>query len=123
MRTPDLNLDFRRLNEVNVTELFDTLGVYVLWDGRSRSVPSYIGEGDLLKRVYDHSKVYAKPLSGYIGRLGDQSRRYFKTDAETVEAVLLHIADRIGRTPLHNRQSGSLTAVGRSFGEDQRIVN
>lgn len=112
---------FQRLDQITVAELFDTVGIYVLWDSQAKVRPSYIGEGDILSRLSSHSTKFAMPLNGYVAVLGNWSRKYFKTDGEVVEAVLLEISKRIGCYPLHNRQSGSTTAIDKAFRND-RVV-
>ena len=116
-----LHAHFERLDEIAVAELFEAVGTYVLWDSQARSRPSYIGEGDLLRRLSDHSVKFAMPLNGYVAVLGDPSRKYFKTDSELVEALLLEVSERIGRYPLHNRQQGSTTAIEKTF-QNNRVV-
>lgn len=116
-----LQADFMRLDKIPVAELFEAVGTYVLWDSQARARPSYIGEGDLLRRLSDHSVKFAMPLNGYVAVLGDPSRKYFKTDSELVEAVLLEVSKRIGRYPLHNRQQGSSTAINKTF-QSNRVV-
>jgi hypothetical protein len=116
-----INAYFQRLNEISVADLFETIGTYVLWDSQAKVRPSYIGEGDLLSRLSSHYMKFAKPLNGYVAVLGDWSRKYYKTDGEVVEAVLLVISKRIGCYPLHNRQRGSTTAIDKAFRYD-RVV-
>lgn len=113
-----LNAEFRRLDEISVADLFEAIGTYVLWDSQAKVRPSYIGEGDLLSRFSSHSMKFAMPLNGYVAVLGNWSRKYFKTDGEVVEAVLLEISKRIGCYPLHNRQSGSTAAIDKAFRND-----
>lgn len=48
--------EFQRFREVNLVELIGVTGVYVIWDARSKARPTYIGEGNILKRFTDHVK-------------------------------------------------------------------
>ena len=110
-----IDADFRLLSEVAVSELFGFVGTYVLWDGQARVKPSYIGEGNLLKRIVDHSRNYAMPLNGFIAVLGEETRVKAKRDAEILEAVLLDVAADTRRSPPNNSQAGSLRGIAGLF--------
>ena len=110
-----IDADFELLSEVPVSELFGFAGTYVLWDGQAQVKPSYIGEGNILKRIVDHSRDYATPLNGYIAVLGKASRARAKRDAEILETVLLEAAAETRRSPPNNSQSGSLRGITSLF--------
>lgn len=103
--------EFMRFDEVALSSLIGAMGVYVLWDGKSRVQPSYIGEGAILERLAQHAKRFAWPLDGYVAVMGDWSTLRTKRQAEVVEAVLLLVAGDTNRTPVHNDAAGKLTAV------------
>ena len=100
-----IHANFELLSEVPVTELFGFVGTYVLWDGQARVKPSYIGEGNLLKRLVDHSRDYATPLNGYIAVLGEAKRKKAKRDAQILETALLEAAAATRRRP-PNKSAG-----------------
>ncbi len=113
--------DFKRLDEIVVSDLLGVVGAYVIWDSQARVRPSYIGEGEILKRFSEHSLNFAMPIRGYVAVVGNLSRKYYKQDAEILEAVLLSIAERIDCFPLHNKQRGSYSAIERVF-ENSRVL-
>lgn len=110
-----IDADFRLLKEIAVSALFGFVGTYILWDGQARVKPSYIGEGNVLKRIVDHSKDYAMPLNGYIAILGEATRTGAKRDAEILETVLLEAAAETRRSPPNNSQAGSLRGIASLF--------
>lgn len=112
---------FELLSEVPVSELFGFVGTYVLWDGQAQVKPSYIGEGDILKRIVDHSKDYATPLNGYIAALGEATLKGAKRDAEILETVLLEAAARTRRIPPNNSQAGSRRGIARLL-KSHRVI-
>jgi len=106
-----INAKFARLADVSLQEVLGCIGVYVLWRPAADVRPSYLGQGVLLKRIWDHTKRFGSDIEGYIAAMkeGGESRR--KTDAEIVEHTLLEAGRRIDQVPLHNEAGGSLAAV------------
>ena len=45
--------NFQRSRDVDLTETIGATGVYVFWDARANARPTYIGEGNILKRFTD----------------------------------------------------------------------
>ena len=46
-----LTAEFVRFADLHLRSLFGMVGVYVLWDSRAIARPTYIGEGNVLKRL------------------------------------------------------------------------
>ncbi len=107
--------DFLRLDEVPLSALIATVGVYVIWDGKARARPTYIGEGTILQRVAQHASRFTRPFDGYLALLGDWSGNRPKRDAEILEAVLLAVAEETDRLPTQNRSPGKMRAIHRVF--------
>lgn len=111
------NFEFEKLSDTNISDYFGAVGVYILWDSQAKKVPSYIGEGGIFKRFSDHEKNFAHPIDGYVafgGRISDGIKSY-KKESELLEAVLLHISERIGKEPKHNRQKNYTTPIKKYF--------
>lgn len=106
-----IKLRFIRLSEVSLADVYDEIGVYVLWSGKAKAVPSYIGEGNVLQRFNDHTKKSwaARPIDGVIALINTKTRQ--KTYAELAETALLQVAKGINRAPKHNRNQGKPTAA------------
>jgi hypothetical protein len=106
-----IKLHFIRLSEVSLPDIYDQTGVYVLWSGKAKAVPSYIGEGDVLERFNSHARKSwaARPIDGVIALIKTATRR--KAYAELAEAALLHVAKIINRYPTHNGNRGKPTAA------------
>lgn len=106
-----LKLHFIRLSEVSLAAIYDEIGVYVLWSGKAKVVPSYIGEGNVLQRFNDHTKKSwaARPIDGVIALIETKTRQ--KTYAELAEAALLDVATNINRAPKHNGNQGKPNAA------------
>jgi hypothetical protein len=86
----------------------------VLWDSQARARPSYIGEGNILKRlVAEHAARFALPRDGYAAPL-DGSAQRAKADAEIVEALLLRKTLTGGRALTW--RLGSSMGLMQSFG-------
>ena len=102
--------EFQRFADTHPGDLFGESGIYVLWDGRAKACPTYIGEGNLLKRLGDHSqrnaRRFAKPLDGYIAIIGGISRGVHKTGRRLEGLQLM-------RTPLCG---GQTSHTGRGYG-------
>lgn len=99
-----INLEFDDLDRIPVAALFGQTGVYVLWSRAAESRPTYLGEGKILSRLSDHVGWLTRGMRGVAGITstdGSASQRA-KRDAEIAEAVLLFVADDIGRTPTRN---------------------
>lgn len=103
-----IQANFRSLEEVSVQDVHDRLGVYVLWSGSARKAPSYIGEGDVLRRFSSHlRRPWARrPITGYIALLDNGTGLEQKWQAVFIEKALLDVARDIDRWPTHNRQEG-----------------
>lgn len=106
---------FDLLNDVPVSKLFGFVGTYILWDGQARVKPSYIGEGNILERIVEHSRDYAMPLIGYIAILGEATLAGAKRDAEILETVLLEAAAQTRRSPPNNSQAGNRRGIASLF--------
>lgn len=106
-----IKLHFIRLSEVSLANIYDQIGVYVLWSGKAKAVPSYIGEGNVLQRFYDHTKKSwaARPIDGVIALIEPSTRQ--KPFAELAEAALLHVAEMSNRYPKHNGNNGKPAAA------------
>src|ERR1700674_2997394 len=70
--------EFQRFRDVNLVELIGATGVYVIWDARAKARPTYIGEGNILKRFTDHVKRhnrrFAHPWNGYVAIIAGSTR-------------------------------------------------
>ena len=106
-----INLHFIRLSEVSLADIYDEIGVYVLWSGKAKVVPSYIGEGKVLQRFNEHTKKSwaARPIDGVIALIETKTRQ--KPYAELAEAILLDVATNINRAPKHNGNQGKPAAA------------
>jgi hypothetical protein len=116
MRVIDVN--FLSFDEVLISSLIGEVGVYVIWDSRSQSKPTYIGEGEILNRFSAHTK--RKDLSfkgvwdGYIGFIESTKGPVLKKEmVKIVECLLLQVALGCNRYPSGNKHPGSLSKVGR----------
>jgi len=110
-----IRVRFESFRCVHLGDLFGACGVYVLWDGRARARPRYIGEGNILKRLADHwdrpDVTFALPLDGYVAIIGDHGHVPSKLEARAVEYLLLEIGGYTDRGPGANRHPGNQTAV------------
>lgn len=106
---------FDRLTEISFVDLPRAVGVYVIWAGRARARPTYIGQGTLLKRLAEHATWLELPVDGYIAILGDRSSRVAKRNAEIIEALLPAVAEDTDRLPTRNIASGKTTGLDRVF--------
>jgi len=107
--------EFFRLDEVPLSSLIGAVGVYVIWDGKAQSRPTYIGEGSILERVGQHASRFTRPFDGYLAVLGDWSAKRPKREAEILEAVLLAVASDTDRLPTQNRAPGKMREIDRIF--------
>src|SRR2546430_10167294 len=107
--------EFFRLDEVPLSSLIGAVGVYVIWDGKAQSRPTYIGEGTILERVGQHASRFTRPFDGYLAVLGDWSAKRPKREAEILEAVLLAVASGTNSLPTKNRAPGKMREIDRIF--------
>jgi hypothetical protein len=105
-----IDAEFRRLEDLSLVDVYDEIGTYVIWCGKAIARPSYIGEGEVLRRFADHlNKPWAtRPLAGTMA-LFDGARS--KSEAQLVEAALLAVADLVDRYPVHNKAKGRAGAA------------
>ncbi|HEX8069945.1 MAG TPA: hypothetical protein VF546_08340 [Pyrinomonadaceae bacterium] len=107
-----INLNFTRFSRTPFSILFRAIGVYVIWDGRQKIRPSYIGEGNILERfAKEHTKRFSRPIDGYVAILGDISNRSYKPDARISERLLLEVGKLIDRYPTVNISEGFLKPI------------
>jgi len=106
---------FGRLEDVSLHNVYDKLGVYVLWNAHSETRPSYLGEGNVLSRFVSHlGKPWAlRPLGGliWLNQESDRTEKERKWECELVEWALLAVADDVGRFPQHNALPGKGSSV------------
>lgn len=103
-----LYADFRRLTDISLVDAYDEIGVYVLWSAKAAVRPSYIGEGDILRRFVSHmgKSWAARPLNGSMAFIDHGTVKQSKAAGELIEAVLLDIAEETDRYPPNNGASG-----------------
>jgi hypothetical protein len=108
---------FERLSDLSISDLLGELGVYVLWDGMAEARPTYIGEGNILRRLVEHENRFARPLDGFAAVLShpDIPWQRAKADGTIVEAMLLEIAEQTDRMPSVNVAPGQLRALDDIF--------
>ena len=106
---------FQRLYEVALTDLLGATGVYVIWDNKAKARPTYIGEGNILKRFTDHverdGRKFARPWDGYVWIIRGSTRNVRKAESKAVEKLLLDVAQLIDCKPSVNKHPGSSSAV------------
>ena len=100
--------EFRRLSDFGIDELLHAYGVYVLWGGKSKARPTYIGEGDIWPRLSQHRNKFPRPIDGYATIVGNQKHVETKLETQIVEAVLLAIGKSKDRLPTQNQRQGNL---------------
>jgi len=112
-----INVDFQRLSDMAVPDLLGELGVYVLWDGLATARPTYIGEGNILRRLVEHDDRFAWPLDGFVSVLSSPQRPWQRAKAAgtIVEAMLLRVAKHTDRAPSVNVAPGQLRALDDIF--------
>ncbi len=112
-----INVDFQRLSDLAVPDLLGELGVYVLWDGLAKARPTYIGEGNILRRLVEHDDRFTRPLDGFAAVLSrpDIPWQRAKAAGTIVEAMLLSVAKQTDRTPSVNVAPGQLRALDDIF--------
>jgi len=110
-----INPTFERLSNVSVTRLLGCMGTYVIWDSQAKARPTYIGEGNVLKRLVLHEGRFARPLDGYVALSEAETWQRAKSYAEILEAFLLKIAEATDRSPSVNRVAGKLRGLESIF--------
>jgi hypothetical protein len=105
--------DFHRLSRCAVPDLLGELGVYVLWDAYAKARPTYIGEGNILRRLVEHENRFTRPIDGFAAVLSRDgaSRQRAKSNCTIVEAMLLSVAEQTDRKPAVNVAPGQLRAL------------
>jgi hypothetical protein len=108
-----IDTDFQRLSDWTIPDLLGELGVYVLWDGKAKARPTYIGEGNILRRLVEHENKFARPLDGFVAVLSNDYMpwQHAKADGTIVEAMLLSVAKQTDRKPSINVAPGRLRAL------------
>jgi len=108
-----IRLEFQRLCDITLYNIYDEIGVYVLWNGHAKTKPSYIGEGDILHRFASHTRAEwsERPLDGLIAIVQADSDEWRKAYAEIAEATLLEISEILDRFPTHNKSRGKASAA------------
>ena len=116
--------DFQRFRDVNLIELIGATGVYVIWDARAKARPTYIGEGNILKRFTDHVKRdnrrFAHPWNGYVAIIAGSTRDVQKYESTVVERLILDVAKITDRKPQFNVHPGHISRVLR-FCRDEML--
>jgi hypothetical protein len=112
-----IDVDFRRLSRYAVPDLLGELGVYVLWDAYAKARPTYIGEGNILRRLVEHENRFTRPIDGFAAVLSRNGASYqrAKSNGAIVEAMLLGVAERTDRKPAVNVAPGQLRALADIF--------
>ena len=110
-----IDAEFIPFDELPFSSLFRAVGVYVIWDARQIARPSYIGEGDLLRRfATEHASRFHAPIQGYAAILGNSGTRAHKRDAELTELLLLQCAAVTDRYPTVNVAAHRLSLLDRA---------
>jgi hypothetical protein len=116
--------DFQRFRDVNLAELIGAIGVYVIWDARAMARPTYIGEGNILKRFTDHvrrdGRRFAQPWNGYVAIIAGSTRNVHKSESTAVERLILDVAKDTDRQPQANVHPGHISRVLR-FCRDEML--
>jgi hypothetical protein len=119
-----IKAEFQRFRDVNLVELIGATGVYVIWDARSKARPTYIGEGNILKRFTDHVKRdnrrFAHPWNGYVAIIAGSTHDVHKYESTVVERLLLDVAKETDRQPQVNVHPGHVSRVLR-FCRDEML--
>jgi hypothetical protein len=119
-----IDAEFQRFRDVNLVELIGGTGVYVIWDARAKARPTYIGEGNILKRFTDHvkrdSRRFAHPWNGYVAIIAGSTRDVHKYESTVVERLLLDVAKETDRQPQVNVHPGHVSRVLR-FCRDEML--
>ena len=82
--------------------------------GRRRG-PTYVGEGNILKRFADHAKRddrrFAHPWNGYLEIIAGSMRDVHKYESTLVERLILDVAKDTDRQPQVNVHPGHVSWV------------
>ncbi len=117
-----IQTDFQRFRDVDLTELIGATGVYVIWDAHAKARPTYIGEGNILKRFTDHVKRdnhrFAHPWNGYVAIIAGSTQDVHKTESTVVEHLILGVAKDTDRAPQVNVHPGHASRVLRLCGDE-----
>lgn len=110
-----IEVKFFKLHEISVPEFLRAVGVYVIWDAKAIARPTYIGEGNILKRFTDHlerdGKPFAHPWDGYVAAIEGSTKGVHKEESRAVERLLLDVASEINCRPHENRHPGHASSV------------
>jgi hypothetical protein len=136
-----IEVEIRDFDNYSVYDILNyKYGVYIIWDSRAKKYPTYIGEGDVMKRLCDHrnDKEYAMPINGYIANIyhickNTKDKKYDKWRDEIpekdkkkysqlLEYVFLWIAEE-ANIPIRNISSGSLKALKEKFSKGNRKID
>jgi hypothetical protein len=116
--------EFQGFRDVNLVELIGATGVYVIWDARSKARPTYIGEGNILKRFTDHvrrdNRRFAHPWNGYVAIITGSTHSVHKSESTVVERLILDVAKDTDRDPQVNVHPGHASRVLR-FCQDEML--
>lgn len=106
---------FETFRDINLSELLGAVGVYVIWDARAKARPTYIGEGNVLRRFTDHveryGRAFAHPWNAYVALISGSTRNVHKAESRAVERLLLDVARETDREPAVNAHPGSSSGV------------
>lgn len=102
---------FHKFSEISLYDCVGTIGVYVVWDDKSRLIPTYIGKGKLFDRLASHHLKFRPPLDGYVAIFGEIGEIRADQLAEMLEAMLLLAADETNRLSENNKQGGRLAKI------------
>ncbi len=106
---------FCRFAEVNLAAMIGATGIYVIWDAHAVAKPTYIGEGNILRRFTDHTRRdwhrFARPWDGYVALISGSTPAVHKYESLALERLLLDVARHTDRLPAANRNPGSTAAV------------
>lgn len=122
-----VDAEFIDIHSVSLGGALEELGVYVLWSAGAYKRPSYLGEGDVVRRIVTHLKDGDKPfvgsrtLDGCVALFKDGAPAVRKANAEIVEVTLLEAAHQIDLFPTHNRSRGKVAPLDRRGRSDDKI--
>lgn len=106
---------FEPFRGISLSELLGAVGVYVIWDAHAKARPTYIGEGNVLKRFTDHverdGRAFPRPWNGYVAVITGSTRNVHKEESRAVERLLLDVASETDRKPTVNAHPGSASCV------------
>ncbi|TAL36623.1 MAG: hypothetical protein EPN93_07305 [Spirochaetes bacterium] len=109
-----LTVIFEKFEDYDFRDILYGLGVYVIWDSKSKAKPTYIGEGDIWNRFTQHRNRFAEPIDGYIALL-EGTTNVVKKQSQIIEAALLEVAKTIDLFPNHNKKNGNWNHIDKVF--------